>query len=185
MNLKAKGSNSKSDADAQSGDPNGSPAQVRTGWYRKMTWCVALVVGAICLLKLGTCTIVPSPRSTKLADCAVSELNFAYTVQGGGTFSMVVGVPHPAQRPPSFKGDVIVRKSGTLIGEFPIGSDDMQECNWLHESPELQGYILTWRHGQSGAGFNDLLQRGGTYDFTVKFSQMPPAGSSLWLHWLE
>lgn len=98
---------------------------------------------------------------------------------------MLLGASRAAQLPPSFKGNLIISEAGKEIGEYPIGSDDMQECNWLHDSPELQGYILTWRHTSSTAGFTDFLQAERTYDFNVKFSKMPPAGSSLWLHWLE
>ncbi len=150
-----------------------------------MKQSILFLVGLMCLMGLVACTLVPSPRSVKLADCTVPEVRVTYTIHGGNAFSMVLGVPHSAQVPPSFKGDLIISKAGVKIGEYPIDSDDMQECNWLHEAPDLQGYILTWRHASSLSGFNDFFQTGGTYDIVVKFSQMPPTGSSLWLHWLE
>jgi hypothetical protein len=146
---------------------------------------ILILSGLICLMSLTDCTLVPSPRTAKLADCTGLEVRFTRTVNAGSHFQMVLGVPLSAQVPPYFKGDLIISKAGAQIGEYPIGSDDMQECNWLHNAPELQGFILTWRHTSSPTGLDSFLQTGGAYDFVVKFSEMPPAGSSLWLSWLQ
>lgn len=146
---------------------------------------ILLFSGFVCLMGLAACTVVPSPRSVKVTDCTAPEIRFSRAIDAGTHFQMVLGVPHSAQLPPSFKGSLVISKAGAKIAEYPIGSDEMQECNWLHEAPDLQGYILTWKLTSSEAGLDSVLQAGSTYDFVLNFSQMPPTGSSLWLHWLE
>ncbi len=146
---------------------------------------ILLFGGLMCLAALAACGLFESAGGAKVADCTVPEVRFTRRIDAGNHFQLVLGVPRSSQLPPSFKGDLVISKAGARIGEYPIGSDDMKECNWLHDAPELQGYILTSRHASSAAGLDRFLKTGSTYDFVVKFSEMPPAGSSLWLSWLQ
>jgi hypothetical protein len=144
----------------------------------------AIALLAFCaLIVLNLWVRSPAPRNVKLADCKSSESNFTEMLPAGTMYQIVLGVPKSSRTPPAFSGDIVIRRFGSVIEAYHFGSDDMQECNWLHDAPELQGYTLTWRHNRE-PDFSAPLKEKTAYDFKISFTKMPPPGSNLWLSWL-
>jgi len=148
-----------------------------------------LILGIIALL--GVCALIvlnmwvkiPAPRNMKLADCKSLETHFTEMLPAGTMYQIVLGVPKASQTPPAFSGNIVISHAGSVIEDYRVGSDDMQECNWLDDAPQLQGYILTWRHNRE-PDFSGPLKERTAYDFKISFTKMPPTGSTLWLSWL-
>jgi hypothetical protein len=70
----------------------------------------------------------------------------------------------------------------TTVYEFPFDSQSAVRCNWLaQESGDpLPGFIISPPLAYGLAGY---LRPEQTYEVQITFSQLPPAGSSVWYSW--
>jgi hypothetical protein len=155
-----------------------------------------LSVVAILLLSYGGCALWVEkvngiPREARLTDCTQPDLHFRLDCPSGSHYQLLLGVPekkvdlrnpaaHP-NKPPPFKGEVIITQAGQLIHRFPIVSTDAESSNWLEDHGLVGGYILT---NHEKVRLDDHLKPGQEYDMTVSFTRQPPRNTSLWLRWL-
>jgi hypothetical protein len=121
------------------------------------------------------------PEEQKLADCATNSLSFAMTVQNSAPYEFVLGVPQSQIKQLSFSGQIVLQQGTDVVARIPISSHDTTPCNWLHSTPDLSGYILTFSRTNHGERLSDLLVQKQSYKVHVDFTDPPPAGSSLWL----
>jgi hypothetical protein len=119
----------------------------------------------------------------KLADCTADTLTIELVCPRGRSFQLLLGVPEPRGRtlsPPPFRGEVVIEQRGQEVRRFAIHTSTAAPSNWLdHE--RLGAYILS---RNPPARLSNVLKAGQPYRMTVRFARRPPAGTSLWLHWV-
>ena len=123
------------------------------------------------------------PQQRQVLPCPSWASRAAVTIPPGSTYDLVLGVPYPASSPVVFAGLVTISRHGRIVCTFPISVENSTQCNWL-DSPALAGYILTWQQSHH-VKLDQLLDAGQSYDLSVRWSQRPPSGSSVWLTWLQ
>ena len=140
----------------------------------------ALVLAALS----SGCFCKDTPREQKLADCTTNAFAFRLVWPTGELFQVVLGVPYADTNALSFGGELIFRQSTGMVARVPVGSHDVTPCNWFDNhagAPHVAGYILT--RSRTNA-LDTLFMKGQTYDVNVRFSELPPPTSTLWLHWI-
>ncbi len=70
-----------------------------------------------------------------------------------------------------------------IVIECPIGSSIMEKAGNIGPV-DSENYNLRWLENTE-AGTKGRLQGRHNYDFVIRFSQIPPEGSSLWISWLQ
>jgi hypothetical protein len=122
--------------------------------------------------------------SRKLADCTADTLTIDLEYPRGRSFQLLLGVREPpggASSPPPFRGEVVIDRGGQEVRRFPIHTSLAQPSNWLDHHGLNGAYILT---GNPRARIADILKPNERYRVRVRFARRPPAGPSLWLHWI-
>jgi len=132
------------------------------------------IILCVASLALAGCEV---PEAQKIADCTTNRLDFPMTVQYSPPYQFLFGVSSTGQL--SFRGEIVLQQSTGVVARIPISSQDVKSCNSLHS--DLCGYILTWSRTNHGDRISDILHRKHTYDVHVKFDELPPTNSSLWL----
>jgi hypothetical protein len=139
------------------------------------TALVALGATGYLLLPHLFCTDVP--KQQKLADCNTNALAFNLTCEHSPPYQFVLGLASSHSGPFAFRGEVVIQQSTGTVARIQLSSEHIQTCTWL---PGLDGYILTWNRTNAGERLSELLHRGQSYDVRIAFTEIPPAGSSLW-----
>ena len=131
---------------------------------------------------IGPCVVrsIEVPQIQKLAAIDSSEMHFTTTLPPGNYFNLVLGVPKDQTSP---RGFVSIKEAGQPGIEYEISSERWNESGW-GEMKELQGYKLTLP-GNPEPSSKGFLRGRHTYDFVLRFTNDPPAGSSLWITWLQ
>src|SRR5882724_12258168 len=143
---------------------------------------ISTILLCIGVLAVAGCEV---PQAQKVADCTTNSLDFSMTVQFSSPYQFVLGVPQSQPGQLSFRGEMVLRQATGVVARIPINSHDTTPCNWLHTTPDLAGYILTWSRTNRGERLSDVLVQKQTYDVHVAFEEPPPARSSLWLSYMK
>ena len=155
--------------------------------HRPLSW-LALAAALLGLYLLGASYWVRNvkgvPRDAKLADLTGGEVSFVWRCPPGSSFRLVLGVPEQEAQPSEpvpVRGLVTIRHAGHTVHCFAIAPGALGRSNWLEPHGLRGGYILNW-HG--GNRLDPYVRAGRRYEVSVRLSQGPPPGASLWMYWL-
>jgi len=143
---------------------------------RVLAAVAAMAIGAIVLIR----ATVRIPVQLRLADLTNASQTVSMTCRHLPGYQLVLGVPATQTGQLRFRGEVVFVQRTKEILRLSVGSHDITPCNWLPTNSGLQGYVLTWESTNRDI-LEHSLRRDESYNMKMTFSEMPPAGSSLWL----
>jgi hypothetical protein len=120
-------------------------------------------------------------KRQKLVDCTNQKINASFVVPKGKLFNLVLGTTTNLNWSDwSFEGTVEIGTEGNSIQAFPISLEKSTRCNWLERQGIPIAFILTWEFQP-----NLAFVVGERSEIRIRFSKLPPEGSSLWLTWIQ
>jgi hypothetical protein len=150
---------------------------------------IAILLLAGCTY-LGNCLMTGKPVPTEQKLCTISNdfvvAKIIWPEAEQWSYNLVVGSDtnnfQPEHLCPAFTGHVVVTDSdNTLIEEFNISSTNAQQCNWLINHYNLDGFILNWQQTNVLHSCTPGMQ----YTINLKFNNRPDNFKSLWLTYLQ
>lgn len=121
---------------------------------------------------------VPTPRNLKLADCNEANVKFDFECPEGENYCFVFGMS-TIQR---FTGVITIYHKGAEIHKFPFDSEKFTRGNWL--DMEGQAAYIIGEEPNSFERFDDHIKKNENYEVEIQFDELPPEGTSFWLHYL-
>jgi hypothetical protein len=121
------------------------------------------------------------PTRVRLAEALGSRTTILLALPEGDGHQIILDVPASGTAP---SGRLAIAAGGKTVVDITIRPEDLQDCNWLHETSKGKTYILTWEFSKLKTLRSFLEPKQKCY-IELALNAPPPEGSSLWLFWVE
>ena len=147
-------------------------------WLAVFLCCLA--AGVLWVKRLADRAEIPA--RVRLGEIKSASNSFAFTCPKGHRFNFVIGSKETGLWDASrTEGLIRVYAQKELVSEFKFTGDTTAPCNWL-DAHQLHGTVLDWTPNWD---LEKQLKAGETYEVLLDFSTAAPAGTSLWLTFLQ
>ncbi|MEO7100615.1 MAG: hypothetical protein ABI162_14735 [Luteolibacter sp.] len=143
----------------------------------------ALIIVPVTVISPCVVRSLHVPQMQRLAPITAAEMHFTETLPPGNYFNFLITVPKGQTLVSPVRGLIFIKEAGHDVIECPIGAETIERFGSIGND-DSPGYYLRWPENIKQP-VKGILRGRHTYDFVIRFSQMPPEGSSLWMNRLQ
>lgn len=130
---------------------------------RRLVWLTVLVAVFVLVLVLLLYRITkPVPHERWLGAFDGSHASISVAVTDEPPFQVLLALPK--RMPSDWSGSVSMTAPDGSQWSTPCSATTMKPCNWLHDHPHLDCYILTW---DSTPHLSEFMRSDLTYSITL------------------